>query len=106
MNTCTLKFEATAFRNDNDNNLESLSASISVPVKGDDEDVGKMLGNEKLIVHAIGALYDIVSYQRPNWLDGEDTSLTLDISIDGSEAQSRGGLVAMKGNGFTFDLED
>ena len=34
------------------------------------------------------------------------TSLTLDISIDGSEAQSRGGLVAMKGNGFTFDLED
>ena len=106
MYTCTMKFEATAFREDDDNELESISASISVPVKGEDEDVGEALGNEKLIVHAVGALYDIVSYLRPNWLDNEDTSLTLDISIDGSKVKSRGGLVAMKPEGFTFDLED
>lgn len=106
MYTCTLKFEATAFREDDDNELESISASISVPVKGEDEDVGEALGNEKLIVHAVGALYDIVSYLRPNWLDNEDTSLTLDIFIDGSKVKSRGGLVAMKPEGFTFDLED
>lgn len=68
--------------------------------------IGNMLGDEKLIVHAVAALYNLISDLHPNWLDGEDTSLTLDISIDGSEAQSRGGLVAMKGNGFTFDLED
>lgn len=106
MYTCTLKFEATAFREDDDNELESISASISVPVKGEDEDVGEVLGNEKLIVHAVGALYDIVSYLRPNWLDNEDTSLTLDISIDGRKARSCGGLVAMKEEGFTFGLED
>ena len=106
MYTCTLKFEATAFREDDDNELESISASISVPVKGEDEDVGEVLGNEKLIVHAVGALYDIVSYLRPNWLDNEDTSLTLDIFIDGNEVKSRGGLVAMKPEGFTFGLED
>lgn len=106
MNTCTLKFEATAFRNDDDNNLESLSASISVPVENDDEVIGNTLDDEKLIVHAVAALYNLVSDLRPNWLDGEDTSLTLDIFIDGSEAQSRGGLVAMKGNGFIFSFED
>lgn len=106
MNTCTLKFEATAFRNDDNNNLESLSASISVPVENDDEVIGNMLGEENLIVHAVAALYNLISDMRPNWLDGEDTSLTLDISIDGSEAQSRSGLVAMIENGFTFGLED
>ena len=52
MNTCTLKFEATAFRENDDNELESLSASISVPVENDDEVIGNTLGEEKLIVHA------------------------------------------------------
>ena len=106
MNTCTLKFEATVFRNDDDNNLESFSASISVPVENDDEVIGNMLGDEKLIVHAVAALYNLISDLHPNWLDGEDTSLTLDISIDGRKAQSCGGLVAMKEEGFTFGLED
>lgn len=31
MNTCTLKFEATVFRNDDDNNLESFSAPSAFP---------------------------------------------------------------------------
>ena len=106
MNTCTLKFEATAFRKNDDNELESLSASISVPVENDDEVIGNTLGEEKLIVHAVAALYNLISDLRPNWLDNEDTSLTLDISIDGRKAQSCGGLVAMKEEGFTFGLED
>lgn len=63
-------------------------------------------GEEKLIVHAVAALYNLISDLRPNWLDNEDTSLTLDISIDGRKAQSCGGLVAMKEEGFTFGLED
>ena len=104
MNTCTLKFETTAFRENNE--LESLSASISVPVENDDEVIGNTLGEEKLIVHAVAALYNLISDLRPNWLDNEDTSLTLDISIDGRKAQSCGGLVAMKEEGFTFGLED
>lgn len=62
MNTCTLKFEATAFRNDDDNNLESFSASISVPVENDDEVIGNALGEEKLIVHAVAALYNLQRY--------------------------------------------
>lgn len=85
---------------------QSLSASISVPVENDDEVIGNMLGEEKLIVHAVAALYNLISDLRPNWLDNEDTSLTLDISIDGRKAQSCGGLVAMKEEGFTFGLED
>lgn len=105
MYTCTLKFEATAFREDDDNELESISASISVPVKGEDEDVGEALGNEKLIVHAVGALYDIVSYLRPNWLDNEDTSLTIKAFLDEAECQTLKGLVAMKEGGYTFVLE-
>lgn len=64
------------------------------------------LGLKKLIVHAVAALYNLISDLRPNWLDNEDTSLTLDISIDGRKAQSCGGLVAMKEEGFTFGLED
>lgn len=68
MNTCTLKFEATAFRENDDNELESLSASISVPVENDDEVIGNMLGEEKLIVHAVAALYNLISDLRPNWL--------------------------------------
>ena len=98
--------EATAFRENDDNELESLSASISVPVENDDEVIGNTLGEEKLIVHAVAALYNLISDLRPNWLDNEDTSLTLDISIDGRKAQSCGGLVAMKEEGFTFGLED
>ena len=90
MSTCTLKFEATAFRENDDNELESLSASISVPVENDDEVIGNTLGEEKLIVHAVAALYNLISDLRPNWLDNEDTSLTLDISIDGRKAQSHG----------------
>ena len=50
--------------------------------------------------------YNLISDLRPNWLDNEDTSLTLDISIDDRKAQSRGGLVAMKENGFIFNFED
>lgn len=106
MYTCTLKFEAAAFREDDDNELESISASISVPVKGDDETVEETLSNEKLIVRTVAALYEIVSCLRPNWLDNEAASLTLDISIDGSEVQSRGGLVTMKPEGFIFNLDD
>lgn len=105
MNTCTLKFEATAFRNDDNNNLESLSASISVPVENDDEVIGNMLGEENLVVHAVAALYNLISDMRPNWLDGEDTSLTLDVSLDGVKCQSRGGLVTMTVKGYTFDIE-
>lgn len=86
--------------------LQIKSTSISVPVENDDEVIGNTLGEEKLIVHAVAALYNLISDLRPNWLDNEDTSLTLDISIDGRKAQSCGGLVAMKEEGFTFGLED
>jgi hypothetical protein len=106
MNTCTLKFEATVFRNDDDNNLESLSASISVPVENDDEVIGNTLGDEKLVVHAVAALYNLISDMRPKWLDNEDTSLTLDTYLDGRKCQTRGGFVAMKPEGFTFSFED
>ena len=105
MNTCTLKFEATAFRENDDNELESLSASISVPVENDDEVIGNMLGEEKLIVHAVAALYNLISDLRPNWLDNEDTSLTIKAFLDDAECQTFKGLVAMKEDSYTFDLE-
>ena len=106
MNTCTLKFEATAFRENDDNELESLSASISFPVEYDDEAIGEALADQDLMAYVVGELHDLVVRMRPDWLDNEDTSLTLDISIDGRKAQSCGGLVAMKEEGFTFGLED
>lgn len=106
MNTCTLKFEATAFRNDEDNNLESLSASISVPVENDDEVIGNMLGNKNLIAYVVGELHGLVSYTRRKWMDGKDTSLTLDTYLDGNKYQSHSGLVTMKPEGFIFNLDD
>lgn len=106
MNTSILKLEATVIRPKDDDELDGLAASISFPVENDDEVIGNTLGEEKLIVHAVAALYNLISDLRPNWLDNEDTSLTLDISIDGRKAQSCGGLVAMKEEGFTFGLED
>lgn len=105
MNTCTLKFEATAFRENDDNELESLSASISVPVENDDEVIGNTLGEEKLIVHAVAALYNLISDLRPNWLDNEDTSLTIKAFLDEAECQTLKGLVAMKEDGYTFVIE-
>lgn len=105
MNTCTLKFEATAFRENDDNKLESLSASISVPVENDDEVIGNTLGEEKLIVHAVAALYNLISDLRPNWLDNEDTSLTIKAFLDEAECQTFNGLVAMKEDSYTFVIE-
>lgn len=64
-----------------------------------------MIGNEKLIVHAVRALYDTVNYMRPNWLDNEDTSLTIDAFFDGAKNQSRNGVVVMKPESYTFNIE-
>lgn len=42
MDTCTMKIEVTAFRNDNDNGLESISASIGVPIESNREVIRKI----------------------------------------------------------------
>lgn len=105
MNTCTLKFEATVFRNDDDNNLESLSASISFPADKENDVIAQTLDDEDLVAYVIGALHDLAAYMRPNWLDNEDSSLSLDVSLDGVKCQSRGGLVTMTVKGYTFDIE-
>lgn len=64
-----------------------------------------MIGNEKLIVHAVRALYDTVNHMRPNWLDNEDTSPTIDAFFDGAKNQSRNGVVVMKHESYTFNIE-
>lgn len=106
MNTSILKLEATVIRPKDFDELDGLAASISFPVEYDDEAIGEALGDQDLMAYVVGELHDLVVRMRPEWLDNEDTSLTLDISIDGRKAQSCGGLVAMKEEGFTFGLED
>lgn len=106
METNILKFELSVGRALDDNTLDTITASIGIPVEADDDAVNEAMNSDELIAYAVGVLYDLAAYMRPNWLDNEDTSLTLDISIDGRKAQSCGGLVAMKEEGFTFGLED
>ena len=105
MNTCTLKFEATAFRENDDNELESLSASISFPVEYDDEAIGEVLGDQDLMAYVIGELHDLVVRMRPEWLDNEDTSLTIKAFLDEAECQTFKGLVAMKEDSYLFAIE-
>ena len=65
MSTTILKFEATAFRPQDDDAPDCLAASISIPVEEDDEVIGNTINNEDLIVHAVGALHDLATYMRP-----------------------------------------
>lgn len=106
MSTTILKFEATAFRPQDDDAPDCLAASISIPVEEDDEVIGNTINNEDLIVHAVGALHDLATYMRPEWLDDEDISMTLDIYLGGTKCQYRGGIIAMKPESYTFDIED
>ena len=106
MSTSILKLEASVIRPKDFDELDGLAASISFPVEYDDEAIGEALADQDLMAYVVGELHDLVVRMRPEWLDNEDTSLTLDISIDGNKVKSRGGLVAMKPEGFTFDLED
>lgn len=105
MNTCTLKFEATVFHNGDDNTLDSITASIGFPADKENDVIAQTLDDEDLVAYVIGALHDLVAYMRPNWLDNEDTSLSLDVYLDGVKCESRGGLVTMTVKGYTFDVE-
>lgn len=100
-----IEFSATAFRPKDDNTLDSLTASISFPADKENDVIAQTLDDEDLVAYVIGALHDLVVYMRPNWLDNEDSSLTLDVSLDGVKCQSRGGLVTMTVKGYTFDIE-
>lgn len=51
-------------------------------------------------------LYDLAAYMRPQWLDGEDTGMTLEAYFGDSICQTRNGFVTMDKKGYSFDLED
>lgn len=91
------------------NTAGKRSISRSEKVKVSAEEATKWLdaqyGKEALVAYVIGALHDLVVYMRPNWLDNEDSSLTLDVSLDGVKCKSCGGLVTMTQKGYTFDVE-
>lgn len=97
MNTSILKLKATVIRPKDDDELDGLAASISFPVECDDEAIGEALGDHDLMAYVVGELHDLVVRMRPEWLDNEDTSLTIypkskkvNISSDtiSSEAQT------------------
>lgn len=82
-----------------------LAASISFPVECDDETIGEALGDHDLMAYVVGELHDLVVRMRPEWLDNEDTSLTIKAFLDEAEYQTFKGLVAMKEDSYTFDIE-
>lgn len=96
---------AAAFRSKDDNTLDSITASIGFPADKENDVIAQTLDDEDLVTYVIGALHDLAAYMRPSWLDNEDSSLTLDVSLDGVKCQSRGGLVTMTVKGYTFDVE-
>lgn len=105
MSTSILKLEATVIRPKDDDELDGLAASISFPVECDDEAIGEALGDHDLMAYVVGELHDLVVRMRPEWLDNEDTSLTIKAFLDEAEYQTFKGLVAMKEDSYTFDLE-
>lgn len=100
-----LKLEATVIRPKDDDELDGLAASISFPVEYDDEAIGEALGDHDLMAYVVGELHDLVVRMRPEWLDNEDTSLTIKAFLDEAEYQTFKGLVAMKEDSYAFDLE-
>lgn len=104
MESNIIKLDVTATRIGNDSTPDSLSVSISTPVKGNDKSVGDIPCNMELVTYAIGALYNLATYIRPEWVDNEKTNLTIDVFIGGTKCQSRNGVVVMKPENYTFDI--
>lgn len=104
MESNIIKLDVTATRIGNDSTPDSLSVSISTPVKGNDKSAGDIPYNTELVTYAIGALYNLATYIRPEWVDNEETNLTIDVFIDGTKCQSRNGVVAMNPESYTFDI--
>lgn len=86
--TSILKFEATVIRPKDDDELDGLATSISFPVEYDDEVIGEALGDQDLMAYVVGELHDLVVRMRPEWLDNEDTSLTIKAFLDDAEYQT------------------
>jgi hypothetical protein len=106
METNILKFELTATRHLDDNTLDTITASIGIPVEADDDAVNEAMNSDELIAYAVGVLYDLAAYMRPQWLDGEDTGMTLEVYFGDSKCQTRNGFVTMDKKGYSFDLKD
>lgn len=104
MESHIIKLDVTATRIGNDSTSDSLSVSISTHVKGNDKSVGDIPCNMELVTYAIGALYNLATYIRPEWVDNEETNLTIYVFIDGTKCQSRNGVVVMKLENYTFDI--
>lgn len=106
METNILKFELTATRHVDDNTPDTITASIGIPVEADDDAVNEAMNSDELIAYAVGVLYDLAAYMRPQWLDGEDTGMTLEAYFGDSICQTRNGFVTMDKKRYSFDLED
>ena len=106
METNILKFELSVGRALDDNTLDTITASIGIPVKADDDAVNEAMNSDELVTNAVGVLYDLAAYMRPQWLDGEDTDMTLEAYFGDSICQTRNGFVTMDKKGYSFDLED
>lgn len=105
LNAIRYLFQATVIRPKDFDELDGLAASISFPVEYDDEAIGEALGDQDLMAYVVGELHDLVVRMRPEWLDNEDTSLTIKAFLDDAECQTFKGLVAMKEGSYTFNLE-
>lgn len=84
----------------------TITASIGIPAEADDDTVNEAMNSDELIAYAVGVLYDLAAYMRPQWLDGEDTGMTLEAYFGDSICQTRNGFVTMDKKGYSFDLED
>ena len=104
MKSNVIKLDVTATRIGNDSTPDCLSLSISTPVKDNDKSTGDIPCNTELVTYAISALYNLATYMRPEWVDNEETNLTIDVFIDGTKCQSRNGVVVMKPENYTFDI--
>lgn len=102
METNILKFELTASRYLDDSTPDTITASIGIPVEANDE----AMNSDELIAYAVGVLYDLAAYMRPQWLDGEDTGMTIETYFGDSKCQTRNGFITMDKKGYSFDLED
>lgn len=99
METNILKFELTATRHLDDNTLDTITASIGIPVEADDDAVNEAMNSDELIAYAVGVLYDLAAYMRPQWLDGENTGMTLETYFGDSKCQTCNGFVTMDKKG-------
>lgn len=83
-----------------------LASTASYILPNSQKLVDDFTNKRELIVHLVAGLYDLVKCLRPDWLDGKEHCLVLDISINDELYDSYNMYATMSKDRCTFQDDD